>query len=29
MEAGEHLDTMTREIESTMDELRSEIDHTE
>jgi hypothetical protein len=29
MEAGEHLDTMTREIESTMDELRSEIDNTE
>jgi hypothetical protein len=28
-EAGEHLDTMTREIKSTMDELRSEIENTE
>jgi hypothetical protein len=28
-EAGEHLDTMTREIKATMDELRSEIESTE
>ena len=28
-EAGEHLDTMTREIKSTMDELRAEIENTE
>ena len=28
-EAGEHLDTMTREITSTMDELRAEIETTE
>ena len=28
-EAGEHLDTMAREIKSTMDELRSEIEKKE